>query len=104
MTAILQPASPEEIRRDREQHRRRAARIVKASTTQLRSEPEVLMPPDERVALEHYIANSGIRQELVAELMTPLRRDFDQPVKHIEISDINTPGIVIAAIVEETRR
>lgn len=44
MTAILQPASPQEIRTDRMQHVRTAAR----------ARPEVLVPPDQELLLAAY--------------------------------------------------
>jgi hypothetical protein len=93
-TMILKPATPEEIRRDRKQHLRRAAP----------PEPEVLVPPDERVALDQLIANLGARHELVAALVKPLPEKPEQPVKHIEIPDIKTAALFIAPIAEETRR
>lgn len=77
---------------------------ARVSETQKHPEPELLMPPDERVALEHFIAKSKTRDELVAALMAPLRRSPDEILKHIEIPDINTAGIVIEPIGEETRR
>jgi hypothetical protein len=77
---------------------------ARVAETQKPLEAEVLIPPEERVALEHFIAKSKTRDELVAALMPPLRRSLDEPVKHIEIPDINTAGIVIEPIGEETRR
>ena len=62
------------------------------------------MPSDERVGLEHFIAKSKTRDELVAALMSPPRRILDESLKHIEIPDIATAGIVIRPIGEETRR
>jgi hypothetical protein len=82
-----------------------ATRVTEANTsTTIRSEPEVLVPPDERIALAHFIANSSTGRELITALNTSLRRNPDQPVKHIDIPDLNTPGIVIEPIAEETRR
>jgi len=80
------------------------SRIAHVLETQKPLEPELLMPADERIALEHFIAKSKTRDELVAAVMAPLRRNLDEPVKHIEIPDINTAGIVIQPIGEETRR
>jgi hypothetical protein len=78
------------------------SRIVPVSTTAPRQEPEVLVPPDERVALNQLIADLSARHELVAALA--LREKPEQPVKQIEIPDIKTAALVIELIAEETRR
>jgi hypothetical protein len=80
------------------------SRIVPVSTTAAHQEPEVLVPPDERVALDQLIANLNARHELVAALALPLREKPEQPVKKIEIPDIQTAALVIEPIAEETRR
>ncbi|MBV8515449.1 MAG: hypothetical protein JO260_09130 [Acidobacteria bacterium] len=80
------------------------SRIVLVSTAVAHQEPEVLVPPDEQVALNQLIANVSARHELVAALVKPLREKPEQPVKQIEIPDIKTAALVIELIAEETRR
>jgi hypothetical protein len=104
MTAILQPASPEEIRRDREQHRLPTAHIASASTTLMRSEPEVLVPPDEQMALDRFVAGGNARREFVVALATPVHQAVAPSFKDLEIPDITTAEIVIQPIATETRR
>jgi hypothetical protein len=104
MTAILQPASSEEIRRDREQHRGLTAHIVSASTAPMRTEPEILVPPDEQIALAKFIAHRNRRRDFVVALATPVHQGFETAFKTLEIPDINTTEIFIAPIATETRR
>jgi hypothetical protein len=80
------------------------SRIFQVSTAAAHHEPEVLVPPDERVALDQLIANLSARHELAAGLIKPLREKPEQPVKQIEIPDIKTAALFIAPIAEETRR
>jgi hypothetical protein len=104
MTAILPPASPEEIRRDREQHRRHTAHIASASTTLTHAEPEVLVPPDEQIALDRFVARGKVRREFVVALATTVHQGFEPSFKDLEIPDINTAEIVIQPIATESRR
>lgn len=80
------------------------SRIVPVSTAAAHQEPEVLVPPDERIALDQLIANLSARHELAAGLIKPLPEKPEQPVKQIEIPDIKTAALFIAPIAEETRR
>jgi hypothetical protein len=90
--------------RRREAPSRTTSHVVSLSNAPAHTEPEVLMPDDERIALAHFIAASESRPELVAALVRPLPRSPDRPVQHIEIPDISTAGIVIEPIGEEARR
>jgi hypothetical protein len=92
MTAILQPAAPEEIERDRRQHAHHAAR----------TEPEVLVPPDERLGLEQFIANLNGRADLPAVIVKPLQEQPEQSVATIKTPDIQTAALVVQPLQQST--
>jgi len=92
MTVILQPAAPQEIERDRRQHARSAAR----------PEPEVLVPPDDRIAFEHFIADFDGRAVLAAALAKRVPMQ-DLRVAPLEVPDIQTVSLTVVPIGGETR-
>ena len=85
VTLVLQPATPEEMRRDRKQHSRRAAPL----------EPEVLVPGDERIGLEQFIANLNGRTDLSAVIAKPLQQQPEQGVASLKTPDIETAALVV---------
>jgi hypothetical protein len=82
---VLKPATPEEIERDRRQHSHRAAR----------SAPEVIVPPDERLGLEQFIANLNGRADLPAVIVKPLQEQPEQAVASVKTPDIQTAALVV---------
>jgi hypothetical protein len=68
------------------------------------SQPEILVPPDEQIALNKLVAHWNPRREFVVALATPVRKGFEPSFKGLEIPDINTAEIVIEPIATEARR
>jgi hypothetical protein len=81
-------------------HARTGSVLVSAAVS--RPEPEVIVPPDERVALDRLIAGLNHRSELASALAKPLLKKSEQPVKHLEIPDIQTAALIIQPISEDT--
>jgi hypothetical protein len=94
MNAILQPATPQEMERDRRQHARSSAR----------SEPEVLVPPDERIAMEHFIADLHGRGEIALALAKRLPEQREKDVAPVETPDIQISSLTVPAIRESDTR
>lgn len=67
-------------------------------------QPEILVPPDEQIALTEYVARRKARREFVVALATAVHQSFEPSFKGLEIPDINTAEIVIKPIATETRR
>jgi hypothetical protein len=68
------------------------------------SQPEILVPPDEQIALDHYVAQGKARRELVIALATAGHPGVEPSFKGLEIPDINTADLVIQPIFTEARR
>jgi hypothetical protein len=79
-------------------HRPRLHKVARST------EPEVLVPPDEQVALDHFVAQGNARREFVVALATPIRPVVEPSFKGLEIPDINTAELVIQPISTEARR
>ncbi len=94
ITAILPPAAPREMRREKKQHSRGVAR----------TKPEILVPPDEQIALTRFIAHWNAQREVVVALAVPVRQSPEALFKGLEIPDINTAEIIIEPIATESRR
>ncbi len=84
---ILKPATPEEIRRDRK--RRWAA---------AHPQPEVLVSPDERIALEHFLVVMDGREDLAAALATRVPQQQELRVAPLDMSDIQTAALTVPPI------
>jgi hypothetical protein len=82
--------------------RHTATHTVLVSAAVSPPEPEVIVPPDERVALDRLITGLNHRSELASALAKPLLKKSEQPVKHLEIPDIQTAALVIQPIAEDT--
>lgn len=82
---VLQPATFAEMRRDQKQHSRRAAPL----------QPEVLVPGDERIGLEQFIANLNGRTDLSAVIAKPLQQQPEQGVASLKTPDIETAALVV---------
>jgi hypothetical protein len=91
-TVVARPRTPTHTR----------THIVLVSAAVSRPEPEVIVPPDERVALDRLITGLNHRSELASALAKPLLKKSEQPVKHLEIPDIQTAALVIQPIAEDT--
>jgi hypothetical protein len=87
MTAILQPATPQEIERDRRHHAKPAAR----------PEPEVLVPPDERSALEHFMTGPHATN-LAVTLVKRIPEQREQNVVPVVTPDIQIASLTVSPI------
>ncbi|HEY4906255.1 MAG TPA: hypothetical protein VIH74_02305 [Candidatus Acidoferrum sp.] len=92
VTMVLKPATPQEIERDRKQHARRVAR----------PEPEVLVPPDERIGLEQFIANLNSRADLPAVIVKPLQQQPEQSIAALKTPEIETAALVVQPLQESS--
>jgi hypothetical protein len=90
VTMVLQPATPQEIRRNRGQHARPVAR----------PEPEVLVPPDERIAFDQLIANLNSRERLAAAIVRPIQKQPEERVASIATPDIETAAVIVKPMLE----
>jgi hypothetical protein len=88
MTAILQPATPQEIRRRQEQRARSTAR----------PEPEVIVPPEERIALAHFIADSHPGEGMALALAKRLPEPREQSIAPVETPDIQIASLTVSPI------
>ncbi len=68
------------------------------------SQPEILVPPDEQIALDSYVARGNARRAFVVALSMPVQKGFEPSFKGLEIPDIDTSEIVIQPIATESRR
>jgi hypothetical protein len=68
------------------------------------SQPEILVPPDEQIALTKFVARRNARRAFVVALAAPVHQGLEPSFKGLEIPDINTAEIVIEPIATETRR
>ena len=94
ITLVLQPTAPEEIRRAKAPHSRLSTR----------PEPEVLVPPDERIAFEHLIASLNDRERLAAAISKPIQEQPEQRVVSLTTPDIETAAIVVQPIQDSADR
>ena len=79
-------------------------RIKHRSQAVTASQPEILVPPDEQVALDRFIARGNTRREFVVALATPVPQGVEPSFKGLEIPDINNTDLVIQPIATEARR
>jgi hypothetical protein len=79
-------------------------RVKHHSQTVAASQSEILVPPDEQIALTKFVAHWNARREFVVALATPVHQGFEPQFKGLEIPDINTAEIVIEPIATEARR
>jgi len=85
---VLKPATPEEIRRDRAGHSRRS----------VHAEPEVIVPPDERIALEHFVADLHGRGEVALALTKRVREQREQNVVPVVTPEIQIASLTVSPI------
>ena len=75
--------------------RRTRTRVVLASTAASPPEPEVLVPPDERIGLEQFIANLNGRADLPAAIVKPLQQQPEQRLANLKTPEIETATLVV---------
>ena len=94
MTAMLQPATPEQIRRDRKRHTRPAAPL----------QPEVLVPPDETIAFEHFLSDLNEKTDLAAAIGKPVQEQREQRIPPLKTPDIETAALTVQPLTDATDR
>ena len=67
-------------------------------------EPEILVPPDERIAFERFLSDLNGREDLVVALVKPLHELREQRVISLETPDIETAALTVQPITETTDR
>jgi hypothetical protein len=68
------------------------------------TEPEVLVPPDERIALEHFVADLHGRGEVALALTKQVPEQREQHVAPVETPDIQITSLTVPAIRESGTR
>lgn len=82
-----------------------ATRSIKLhAQTVAASQPEILVPPDEQIALDHFVAQRNPRREFVVALAVSAHQGVAPSFNDLEIPDINTAEIFIQPIATESRR
>lgn len=81
-------------------------RIISVSTATAAShpEPEVLVPPDERIAFDHLIANLNDRERLASAISKPLQKQPEQRVGVITTPEIETASVVVQPLRDSADR
>ncbi|MGA2430886.1 MAG: hypothetical protein ABSH13_20485 [Candidatus Acidiferrum sp.] len=72
-------------------------------------EPEVLVPPDERVAFERFLSDLSGKQNLAAALVKPMVERHERPdalieTPEIEISALTVPPLIVRPLEESNDR
>ena len=67
-------------------------------------EPEILVPPDERIAFERFLSDLNGREDLAVALVKPLHELREQRVISLETPDIETAALTVQPITETTDR
>jgi anti-sigma factor RsiW len=75
--------------------KRTRAHIVLASTAASRPEPEVIVPPDERIGLEQFIANLNGRADLPVAIVKPVQEQPEQRIASLKTPDIETAALAV---------
>jgi hypothetical protein len=87
---------PLEIEKIAPAHRPRLRNVARST------EPEVLVPPDERLGLEQFIANLNGRADLPAVIVKPLQQQPEQGVAGLKTPDIETAALVVQPLQESS--
>jgi anti-sigma factor RsiW len=78
-----------------------AVQIAKTNTvTATQTEPEVLVPPDERLGLEQLIANLNRRADLPVAIVKPVQEQPEQHIASLKMPDIEITVLVVQPLRE----
>ena len=78
-----------------------AVQIAKTNTvTATQTEPEVLVPPDERLGLEQLIANLNRRADLPVAIVKPVQEQPEQRIASLKMPDIEITVLVVQPLRE----
>jgi hypothetical protein len=87
-TVVARPQTPAQTR----------TRIALVSTAVSHPEPEVIVPPDERIALEHFIADFNGREERALALARRVTEQRDQAIVPVDAPDIQIASLKVPPI------
>jgi|HubBroStandDraft_6_1064221.scaffolds.fasta_scaffold286840_2 hypothetical protein len=93
-----QSTTPPGTRTQAPTERHTRTRVVIASTTASRQEPEVIVPPDERIAMEHFIADLRGRGEIALALAKRVTEQREQPIVPVDAPDIQIASLKVPPI------
>jgi hypothetical protein len=67
-------------------------------------EPEVLVPPEERIAFERFLADLNGREDLAAAIVKPIHGQREQRVISLDTPDIETAALTVEPIQDGSDR
>ena len=67
-------------------------------------EPEVLVPPDERIAFERFLSDLNGREELAAAIVKPIHAQPEQRVIPLDTPDVETAALAVEPIQDVSDR
>jgi hypothetical protein len=73
-------------------------------TSGTNAQPEVLVPPDERVAFEHFLSDLNGREDLAAAIVKPIHAQREQRVISLDTPDIETAALTVEPIQDGSDR
>jgi hypothetical protein len=73
-------------------------------TPRTNTQPEVLVPPDERVAFEHFLSDLNEREDLAAAIVKPIHARPEQRVTSLDTPDIETAALTVEPIQDGSDR
>ena len=73
-------------------------------TPRTNAQPEVLVPPDERVAFEHFLSDLNGREDLAAAIVKPIHAKPEQRVTSLDTPDIETAALTVEPIQDGSDR
>jgi hypothetical protein len=91
---LLQPAAPGAARN--------LGKHLRTSGTN--AQPEVLVPPDERVAFEHFLSDLNGREDLAAAIVKPIHAQAEQRVISLDTPDVETAALTVEPIQDVSDR
>jgi hypothetical protein len=73
-------------------------------TSGTNAQPAVLVPPDERVAFEHFLSDLNGREDLAAAIVKPIHAQREQRVISLDTPDIETAALTVEPIQDGSDR
>jgi hypothetical protein len=67
-------------------------------------EPEVLVPPDERIAFERFLSDLDGREDLAAAIVKPIHAQPEQRVISLDAPDVETAALAVEPIQDVSDR
>jgi hypothetical protein len=67
-------------------------------------EPEILVPPDERIAFERFLSDLNGREDLAAAIVKPIHAQPEQRVISLDTPDVETAALAVEPIQDVSDR